>query len=169
MQCEICGNERGRFFTIDFEGSNLIVCENCSEYGTKKKPILENVKPKKSFNQSYAMQHRPLIQMKKLPVSERVLVSDFGQIIRKAREKRNMTIEELGKVLYTKASEVNRFESGSLTPSDKMIKTLENELGIELMEIISSDDYEGSSSKDSSPLTLEDMLMKKMKSKKESE
>ena len=169
MQCEICGTERGRFFTIDFEGSELIVCANCSDYGTKKKPILENVKPKKSFVQSYVQQHRPQIQMKKFPASEHVLVSDFGQIIRKAREKKNMTIEELGKLLYTKASEVNRFEAGSLKPNTALIKKLENILGIELMETITSEDFEDYSSGKNESLTLEDMLMKKMKSKKESE
>lgn len=167
MQCEICGTERGRFFKINFEGSELIVCENCSDYGTNKKPILENIKPKKSFVQSYTPPNRPQIQMKKPPVSERVLVSDFGQRIRKAREKRNMKIEELGKLLYTKASEVNRFEAGSLKPSDKMITKLENMLDIELIETISSEDYEDTSSDNKQPLTLEDMLMKKMKNKNE--
>lgn len=163
MQCEICGTERGRFFKIDFEGSELIVCENCSDYGTKKKPILEYVKPKKSFISA----HRPQIQMKKIPASERVLVSDFGQRIRKAREKRNMTIEELGKLLYTKASEINRFESESLKPNDKLIKKLENVLEIKLIETVSAEDYDDYSAHESESMTLEDMLMKKMKQKNE--
>lgn len=163
MQCEICGTERGGFFKIDFEGSELIVCGECSDYGTKKKPILEGIKPKKSFIQ----QHRPQIQMKKLPASERVLVSDFGQIIRKAREKRNMTIEELGKVLYTKASEINRFESESLKPNDQLIKKLENVLEIELIETVSAEDYDDYISSENESMTLEDMLMKKMKQKNE--
>ncbi|MFH1240430.1 MAG: multiprotein bridging factor aMBF1 [Candidatus Diapherotrites archaeon] len=169
MQCEICGTERGRFFKMNFEGSDLIACENCSNYGTNKKPILENIKPKKSFAQSQVQQYRPQIQMKKFPESEHVLVSDFGQKIRKAREKRNMTIEELGKLLYTKASEVNRFESGSLKPSDNLIKKLENILEIKLMETISAEDFEDYSSSENESMTLEDMLMKKMKRKKESE
>ena len=78
-----------------------------------------------------------------------------------------MKIEELGKVLYTKASEVNRFESGSLKPNDKLIKKLENELNIELMETVSAEDYEDYSSSENESLTLEDMLMKKMKQKNE--
>ena len=159
MQCEICGNDSLNCFRVNFEGSELIACEDCAKYGTKIESLSKlNIEKKKSFAER--------IFPKKVPEKprERIeyeLVADFGKIIRKEREKRELKIDELAKFLYIKASELNRIEAQSLKPNNALIKKIEKELEISIQTKISSDDYEDYSAKESGGKTLSDFIVKK--------
>ena len=68
---------------------------------------------------------RELIQM---------VVSDYAQKIRKAREKMGLTQEEFAKKLAEKWSIMQKIESGQFKPSIEMARKLERILNIELIE-----------------------------------
>ena len=62
------------------------------------------------------------------------LVEDFNVKIRKARESKNLSREELGQKIYEKVSVINRIESGKMIPDIRLTKKLENALNITLIE-----------------------------------
>lgn len=62
------------------------------------------------------------------------LIEGFGPAIRKAREKKRMTHEQLGSKVSARVPQLHKIESGHLRPSDDLAKRLERELGISLLE-----------------------------------
>ncbi len=60
------------------------------------------------------------------------VVEDLGILVRKARERKDLTREELAKKIFEKASVVHRIESGAYVPDDRIRKKLEKELGVRL-------------------------------------
>lgn len=77
------------------------------------------------------------------------LIEDFNIKIRKARESKNLSREELGQKIYEKVSVINRIESGKMIPDIRLTKKLENALNITLIENVEELDlskYTGNSS-----------------------
>lgn len=68
----------------------------------------------------------------------RELVSGWNELIKNARNKKGLTREELGFKIGERTVTISKIENGDLRPSDKMIKKLEKELGIKLVEEIAS-------------------------------
>ena len=64
----------------------------------------------------------------------KTLVEDYGEVIREARIKRSMSIEELARKVGIKVSTLQKIESGQLEPEEKYIRKLEKELNISLYE-----------------------------------
>lgn len=62
------------------------------------------------------------------------LIEKFGPAIRKAREQKRMTHEQLGSKVSARVPQLHKIESGHLRPSDDLAKRLERELGIKLLE-----------------------------------
>jgi len=128
MKCEICGREAHlhRAHRALVEGVEMMVCQECSRYGT---PIEEKkrkeMKPKK----------------KVIPYSrdvfknmDQVLVSDWGKKIARAREQKGMTREELGAKVGEKTVTIAKIENEELRPPDETVKKIEKELGISLFQ-----------------------------------
>lgn len=112
------------------EGSVMIVCDECAKLGKIQKHLqnqnLENqtnLRKIKQQNKNYS---------KDEPKEE--LVEDFNVKIRKARESKNLSREELGQKIYEKVSVINRIESGKMIPDIRLTKKLENALNITLIE-----------------------------------
>lgn len=84
------------------------------------------------------------------------LVSDFSQRIRKAREARTWTQEELGKKLNEKKSVITHLETGAIRPDDKLIGKLEHHLNIKLKE--KAQEVAVRQKRASKPLTLGDLI-----------
>ena len=82
------------------------------------------------------------------------LVEDFNIIVRKARESRGWTREELGAKIYEKVSVINRIESGKMEPDVKLAKKLEKTLNITLIEKYDDMDLDAFKSAASGPNTL---------------
>jgi putative transcription factor len=125
MECEICGKETNKIFITEIEGTVLRLCEECSRGGRilniieEEKKIKENLKPKIDFeNEEYD------------------LVENYGEIIAEARNKMNISIEELAKKIGEKESLVRKIEKEDIRPSDKVIDKLERFLKIKLREKI---------------------------------
>ena len=122
MECEICGRKIvGRKYTIIVEGSELTVCERCKELGVESKPTRVIVKKR-------------VVKTSKPIVEDYELVENFHEIIRREREKRGWTQEELAKRIQEKATLIRKIEKGEITPEKEVVEKLERVLGVNLRE-----------------------------------
>lgn len=149
MNCEICGRTIERAVEAEVEGVVMKVCGGCARFGTAKKrqpPKASGAKPKR-----FASARSP-------PV-EKVLecVDGYNELIRKAREKKEMTREDLGKVMNEKVSVIARLESGTMVPNTKLARKIENILGIKILEVQEGGKVSGSSSS-SGEMTIGDLM-----------
>ena len=161
MNCEICGKPiEGRPIRTKIDGSVLEVCKECSKFGRvqkdtplERKFVLRNKKGKpQNKNQSQANRQNIQRRRREEPMDE--LVEDFNTVVRKARESKGWTREELGAKIYEKVSVINRIESGKMEPDVKLAKKLEKTLGVTLIEKYDDVDLEAFKSAASGPNTL---------------
>jgi len=123
MKCEICGKEARLKRTL-IEGVEMMACDECSKYGIvlpERKKIVQR-KPKKIIPYSKDV----FEEMKK------ELIPDWGKKIRDARERKNMTREELGAKVGEKTTTIAKIENEELRPPDETVKKLEKVLEISL-------------------------------------
>ena len=166
MNCEICGKPiEGRPIRTKIDGSVLEVCKECSKFGRVQKDTpLERkfVSRNKKGNPQKRPQARQNVQRRREePMDE--LVEDYNQIIRKARESKGWTREELGAKMYEKVSVINRIESGKMEPDIKLAKKFEKTLNITLIEKYDDMDLESFKSSASGPNTLGSIVKIKRK------
>ncbi|MEA1868573.1 MAG: multiprotein bridging factor aMBF1 [Euryarchaeota archaeon] len=148
MQCEICGsNIRGKAHRVILEGTELNVCDACAKYGHEVKQVPKataagtgrtpagkvsagGVPAGITFRTGSRRRPDMFDQM----TDE--LLSDYGFAIRRAREARGMSQEELALEIKEKASLLKKLEREDLRPTDGIRKKLERVLGISLTETI---------------------------------
>lgn len=132
MECEICGkpiSDNPKRTKID--GSVMLVCDECAKFGRVQK---EPPKPKFQKNKKTKKQKTSKNNRNDEPTEE--LVEDYNGIIRRVRESKHMTRDELGQKINEKVSVINRIESGKMVPDTKLTKKLEKALDITLIESI---------------------------------
>ena len=166
MNCEICGKPiEGRPIRTKIDGSVLEVCKECSKFGRVQKDTpLERkfVSRNKKGNPQKRPQARQNVQRRREePMDE--LVEDYNVIIRKARESKGWTREELGAKMDEKVSVINRIESGKMEPDVKLAKKFEKTLNITLIEKYDEMDLESFKSSASGPNTLGSIVKIKRK------
>jgi len=156
MQCELCGRTCDcKAATVD--GVMMMLCPNCIRHGE----VIPTPKaPEKT--------QKPILdRIKKPPVKDiykdmnKELVTGWNEIIKKAREKKGLTREELGFKIGERTVTIQKIENGDLRPSDKMIEKLEKELGINLIEEITEASTTIGSTRTGSRLTLGDFIKSK--------
>jgi len=134
MQCELCGRDcNGRPATV--EGVSMMLCPDClKQHGTS---IKEPVEQSSVIN-------RPLGRIKRPQVKDvykdmnKELVSGWNELIRNARKKKGLSREELGFKIGERTVTIGKIENGDLRPSDSVVKKLEKELCIILIEEVKS-------------------------------
>ena len=115
MQCEICGSVADR--KAEIEGVVLNVCGSCSRSGKE----IVGQKPK-------------ILKFARLPEEMRsVLMEDFSQVVKIAREKRRLSQEQLASAVKEKLSVIKRIENG-WKPALQTARKIENFLGVRLVE-----------------------------------
>ena len=158
MECEICGKPiEGKPIRTKIDGSVLEVCKECSKYGRVQRDTpLERkfVSRNKKGNPQNRPQAKQNVQRRRREEPMDELVEDFNVIVRKARESKGWTREELGAKIYEKVSVINRIESGKMEPDVKLAKKLEKTLNITLIEKYDDMDLESFKSSASGPNTL---------------
>ena len=153
MNCEICGKPiEGRPIRTKIDGSVLEVCKECSKFSRNKKG-----NPQRPQANKQNVQRR----RREEPMDE--LVEDYNVLIRKARESKGWTREELGAKMYEKVSVINRIESGKMEPDIKLAKKFEKTLGITIIEKYDEMDLESFKSSASGPNTLGSIVKIKRK------
>ena len=119
MLCEICG-KRKVFFVVEIEGATLYACKVCSR-GAK---IIRKISEEK----------REREEKKVETVEEEEIVENYGELIKKARQRLNLSLEDLAKKINERLSYLKHVEKEEILPNDRLIKKLEKALGIKLKE-----------------------------------
>jgi len=156
MQCELCGRTCDcKAATVD--GVLMMLCPDCVIHGE----IVQAPKAPSKYQ-------KPILdRIKKPPVKDiykdmnKELVSNWNNLIKKAREKKGITREELGFKIGERTVTIQKIENGDLRPSDKMIEKLEKELGIKLVETVSETSTSPVGTRSGSRLTLGDFIKSK--------
>ncbi len=91
------------------------------------------------------------------PETAEVVVSNYAQLIRQAREKSGMTMKEFAMTLNEKESIIHKLENSQFVPPINMAKKLEKLLHIKLVEIEEEEETE-SSGKSSGSFTIGDII-----------
>lgn len=147
MYCELCGAKTFNLQEKIIEGAKLSVCQNCG--GSKHS---KNVFQKKIF-----------FKQKTIPkknFTEKILVEDYGKIIKNAREKKGLTIKKLAGIIKEKESYLHRIENQQTEPDEKTAKKIEKTLSVTLYTILEEEDNIAFNSEPKN-LTLADLLRKK--------
>ncbi len=140
--CEMCG-KTGELFKALVEGTELLVCNSCGKHGR----IISRQR------QAYI----PRKIIKKEEPTE-TLIDNFGETIKKEREKRNMTQKDFAALLKEKESTMPKIETGEFKPTLDTAKNYEKLLKIKLIEIKKEDAAETPKHTKSSVLTIGDLI-----------
>ena len=142
--CEVCGKNFDNLEKAIVEGVMINVCHDCSKFGK----IIPVRKP--------LIGPRRIIPVQTKEVMEDI-VTDYAEIIKKAREKKGLKQEELAKNIAEKESVISKVEGGSLKPSFILAKKLEQFFGIKLIEYLEEKKEVNLNLKDNG-LTIGDLL-----------
>ncbi len=155
MLCEMCGTESASLEPRKVSGSVLRVCTSCAGMG-RQTSYRESVGHRAFVAQTLEKREQKT-RYKDISSDEKVLVRDYGEVVRKAREKKGLDHVSLAMKISEKKSIITSVESGSMKPNEKLIKKLENFLNIKLMEDVeeASSSYKLGSKKN---LTMGDLI-----------
>ncbi len=122
--CELCGKFNDNLIEAIVEGAVVSVCKSCSNFGHViliEKPINQEIPKRK-------------IVIEKEPEEFEIIVNNYAQEVKQAREKLDLKQEELAQKIAEKISVIHKIESGHLKPSLALAKKLEHFLNIKLIE-----------------------------------
>ena len=163
MECEICGKPvpENNPIRAKIEASVMVVCKECSKLGKIQKapPKPKFVKQERSKKQTKTRTKN--YSRRDEPTDE--LIEDFGAEIRKAREAKNWSREDLGKKINERVSVITRIETGKMTPDNKLTKKFEKALNIKLLEEIDNVDLNQFINNSSGERTLGNIMKIKRK------
>jgi putative transcription factor len=166
MQCEICGAEiRGKSFRIIVDRAELDVCDKCKGFGKEVSPrgpagVRTNV-PGSGAAVSFPARRRGRDVFDQI---KDTLVDDYADRVRRARESKQMTDEQLANKTQTKVNIIRKVERGELIPEDALVKKIEYVLGIKLTEGVAEPDRDGRKG-ESRVMTLGDLIKVKRDNK----
>lgn len=190
--CELCGrNMKGRGRNVTIEGALMNVCPQCADkFGGKSESYsgkgrqMPSARPSWIGGPETTTSHvpprttpRPQVTQKPKPrpssggplLDDLDLIENYSDIIRKARQKKGLSQEELAQKVGERISTLQSIESGRLKPIRKTIRGLERELDISLLEPIGTVPLKLSREKGESGATLGDIVkVKRKKSQKSS-
>ena len=159
--CDMCSSSE-KDYKIELEGSLLNVCAKCSEYGKivakLKKDEPQPIKKKERFG--IVEEAKP----EKQTTTIQMIVPNYSNLIKEARERLELKQEELAKKIAEKESIIHKLESGRMKPQVPLARKFEKLLNIKLVEEVeeeslSSIETPGSSQPDN--LTIGDMIKRK--------
>jgi putative transcription factor len=133
LNCDICGREiTGQAFKVKVEGAKLLVCSRCQRLGTPyvEEPPARGPLGGRAFVPRVAQRRAP-----ELPrgMDETDIAEDCADRVRHQRMKLGLSQEELAKRVKEKLSQIQKIETGKVTPDTKLCRALEHELKIKLL------------------------------------
>ncbi len=114
--CHVCGAPAEAEAFV--EGARVWVCARCLGFGRAVKAV------------------EPAAAVSRVGLARRkeVVVADgFGEIIKRAREAKKLSVGDLAKKIFVNEKELARIEREALRPSEAVARKLERELGIMLL------------------------------------
>jgi len=152
MPCDMCGKGVGDsdlFFT-KVEGTMLRLCKGCCKYGK----VLKKVRP-----QVIPREQPKFAVVKSEDQIEEMIVEDYANKIKFAREGKGIKQEDFAKQINEKESLIHNIETGHMEPNIKLAKKIEKKLGIKLVEEVELRAHESpKSSKKFENLTIGDLI-----------
>jgi putative transcription factor len=180
----MCGVETPSPRTVEIEGAELDVCEDCADFGTEvRQEPSANTSTKYSTGDSGSESNAGASgsgtagggtassgsgggggggsgSSRPDPFDDDTLAQDYDQRIREAREGTDLDQADFAKQINEKASLIRKLERGEMLPSDSVQTKLERELDIDLTEEAGGDtEWEGGASTGS--YTLGDVVERK--------
>ena len=159
MLCEMCGTESASLEPRKVSGSILRLCSSCGEMGSQTS-FRETIGHRAYVAQALE-KRKQRDRYEDVEPDEYVLVSDYGARVRRAREKKGLDHASLGKRISEKKSILTSVEAGNMKPNEKLIKKLENTLGIKLVEKVDEESMP-TTNQSSKTLTMGDLLKQAM-------
>jgi putative transcription factor len=144
--CELCGQDADSLTKTKIEGAKLDVCESCAEMGEKVETPSKNVRKKKKKHSS-----------RKKKRDTKSLANNYGELVKNAREDKQLSIQELSDELNEKASLLKKIEQEKLKPEKSLAGKLEKKFGIELYVNAEVSDYDDRETGDDRKATLGDV------------
>ncbi|MFB6144204.1 MAG: multiprotein bridging factor aMBF1 [Candidatus Nanohaloarchaea archaeon] len=140
--CELCGKDTDSTKTVKIEGAKLDVCDSCSDMGEE----VETNSQKRKKKSKKSTRRR----------SQEVLVNDYGEKLKEAREDETLSIKELSDELNEKESLIKKIENQQLKPDKSLAQKLSKRFNIELYTNPEVADYSKSKTTDRKA-TMEDV------------
>ena len=137
MQCEICGRE-GANSRIELDGIEMCACANCAAFGRRKGAISDEFPrarelEKKNYGNAESRAHfAPRSRSEEMESVVGALPEGLGTIVRRAREKKGLTIRELAEKVFEKESVLHRIEQNRALPDARLQARLESFFGVRL-------------------------------------
>ncbi len=169
MNCELCGRDiRGEPKRVMIDGVKMVVCYSCAPMGsTYWEPVTTS---KKDFTPRKRGVYKPVAPKPKAKNWIETLepVEDVKDIVKKTRVKMGLDQEELAKISKEKLSIIQKIESGKITPSVPLCRTLEHILKVKLLKEVETGEPTAPFKDQKSELTLGDVVRFKEKSRQKS-
>ena len=150
MECEICGAQSAGYI-IQVEGAKLNVCRECSGSGK----LLRSLAPER--REEDAPRRRQELEV----------ADGYGAAIAAARKRMGLPLEVLAERINEKHSFLERVEHEKTLPDEKLCRKLEKELGIKLLQEVSSGTAVDVKDRQGAGMTLGDILEVQRRKKKE--
>jgi uncharacterized protein (TIGR00270 family) len=155
MNCDMCGAPDANYVIL-VEGTQMNVCEGCSEFGEiVKKPVL---------SRQYKGKHdtiKPRVPLPRAPEILEKIIAGYGTIIKKKREALELKQEDFAKMLNIKESMLHQIESERFKPNIETAKQIEKKLGIKITEFEREEERADYSENKNATLTIGDVMIKK--------
>ncbi len=119
MRCELCGEPADKLYEVEIEGARMRVCERCARNGKILREISEE-KPMKTSEEEL--------------FSEKMIRSDYLQIISNAVKRMNLSADDISKAIGVEKQEIKQVLSGKIPPTDELAHKLEKFLNVKLFD-----------------------------------
>ncbi len=158
----MCGAESVVLVPRKTSGSVLQVCNVCSSLGSE--PTHRESIGHRAYVAQTLEKREQKSRHKETIIDDLVLSKNYGELVRKAREKLKLDHASLAMKMSEKKSIITSIEAGNMKPNEKLINKLENFLKIKLTEKVESTKQISPSSSNES-LTMGDLLKQAMENK----
>ncbi len=145
--CEVCGKATEELYLARIEEATMWVCLSCS----RGKQVLQSMNIKQESPKQVAI---------KKGKEEEEIAENYGEVIRKARDRLGLPLKVLAERISEKESELVRVEKQKTLPSESLRKRLEKELGIKLTVKVEQEKKQVTTSKNE-PITIGDAAFSK--------
>lgn len=134
MRCEVCGREIfGNPNYRVIEGGKLTVCGQCTQFGQQE---WDPTRPqaRKTPTRRRSAQPRPRRRSDIDSAENLELVEGYGMLVKKARQKKGLSVEDFAKQIREKESVVKKLEKENMNPPMNLVKKVQNSLGVKILE-----------------------------------
>jgi putative transcription factor len=134
LLCDVCGREIiGKPHHVIIEGAKLTTCAECARLGSSEwKPEPRSLSLPKRAEPPTRIRSRKLSRIRDLR-EDLTITENFGTIVREARQRLNISQEDLGRKIGEKVSVIRKVEGEKIMPNERLARKLERALGIRLI------------------------------------